>query len=273
MNSNDISISTTMFGHEHDGGLNLIKALEMIKASGFSMAEISHKQTNIKAREAQIRATGVKILAIHGSLGGNASSLDETERKATVEAEFLRLEDTAPFAPCPYVVHYLDRFNNPEHGRMFRKSIEELYVRSSQLGFNMAIETAPYKPKINERYPDSKEIADFVRSFTKPDLNMTIDINHSNLHESLVKVCENCHDIIVHVHMSDNHGAWEDHLPPGEGIINFPETCTALRANGYTGPWNLELHPEHGGVTLEWLKQVKQKFDSIKAATKKKFNH
>ncbi|MCF6175501.1 MAG: sugar phosphate isomerase/epimerase [Victivallaceae bacterium] len=263
MNSSDISISTTMFGHEHDGGLDLIECLEMIKASGFTMAEISHKQRNIKQRETQIRATEVKILAIHGSLGGNAGNLDETERKAAVEAEFLRLEDTAPFAPCPYVVHYLDRFNNPEHGRMFRKSIEELYVRSSQLGFNMAIETAPYKPQINERYPDSKEIADFVRSFAKPDLNMTIDINHSNLHESLVKVCENCCGIIAHVHMSDNHGAWEDHLPPGEGTINFPEVFVALRTNGYTGPWNLELHPEHGGVTLEWLKQVKQKFDAI----------
>ena len=263
MNNPDISISTTIFGYEHDGGLDLIKCLEMIKASGFTMAELSYKQTNIKARAAQIRATGVKILAIHGSLGMNAVSLDETERRAAVEAEYLRLEDTAPFAPCPYVVHYLDRFNDPAHGQQFHKSIEELYERSTQLGFNLAVETAPYKPKINERYPDSKEIADFVRSFAKPDLNIIIDINHSNLHENLVKVCENCRGIIAHVHMSDNHGAWEDHLPPGEGNIDFPEVFVALRANGYTGPWNLELHPKDGEITLPWLKQLKQKFCAL----------
>jgi sugar phosphate isomerase/epimerase len=264
MINNDISISTTMFGHEHSrNGRDLIECLKMIKASGFTMAEISHKQVNIKQREAQIRATGVKILAIHGSLGGNAVSLNETERRAAVEAEILRLEDTAPFAPCPYVVHYLDRFNDPAYGQQFRKSIEELYERSSQLGFNLVIETAPYKPKINERYPDSKEISDFVRSFAKPDLNIIIDVNHSNLHEDLVQVCQNCHGIINHVHISDNHGAWEDHLPPGEGTINFPELFSALRANGYTRPWNLELHPEPGGVTVEWLKSVKQQFDAL----------
>jgi hypothetical protein len=86
MKNNDISISTTMFGHEHSSnGRDLIECLKMIKASGFTMAEISHKQVDIKQREAQIRATGVKILAIHGSLGGNAVSLNETERRAAVE--------------------------------------------------------------------------------------------------------------------------------------------------------------------------------------------
>ena len=264
MNKNDISISTTMFGREHEGGLDLIKCLEVIKAAGFAMAEISHKQTNIKNRESLIRATGVEISAIHGSLGNGAVSLDEKKRRAAVEAEFLRMEDTASFAPCPYVVHYLDRFNDPARGEQFRKSIAELYERSSQLGFNLAVETAPYKPKVNERYPDSKEISDFVRSFAKSDLNMTIDVNHSNLHEDLVTVCKNCNGVIAHVHLSDNHGAWEDHLPPGEGVINYPEVLQALRANGYAGPWNLELHPEPGGATIEWLKNVKRKFDLIR---------
>lgn len=264
MNSDSISISTTMFGPEHDGGLNLIEGLKMIKTAGFTMAEISRKQANIKEREDQIRGIGVDILAIHGRLGDEAMSFDETTRRAAVELEILRLEDTAGFAPCPYVVHYIDRHNDPARGQQFRKSIAELYERSSQLGFDLAVETAPYKPKVNERYPDSREIADFVRSFAKPDLNMTIDVNHSNLHEDLVKVCENCTGIIAHVHLSDNHGEWEDHLPPGEGIINYPEVLQALRTNGYTRPWNLELHPEPGGVTIEWLKNVKKEFDIIR---------
>lgn len=82
----------------------------------------------------------------------------------------------------------------------------------------------------------------FVRSFACDDLQMTIDINHSNLHENLIDVCANCRGLIASVHISDNHGEWEDHLPPGEGIIDFAGTFRALRRNGYNGLCNLEFH-------------------------------
>lgn len=257
MNNNEVSISTTILGYELDGGINLIKGLEMIKAAGFSMVELNTRQSNIREREAQIRATGLQVLAIHGSLGPGAISLDENIRRVALETEFLRLDDTAVFAPCPYVIHYYDRYNDSKYGQQFRKSIEDLYARSSPLGFNLAIETVPYKPMHNERHPDSKEISDFVRSFAKPDINMTIDVNHSNLNENLMQVCENCRDIIAHVHISDNRGEWDDHLSPGEGVINFPELFTALRANGYKGPWNLEVRSALEDLSIEWLAELR----------------
>ena len=110
--------------------------------------------------------------------------------------------------------------------------MEKLYEFYSKLGFTLCIETAPYKPKQNERYPDSAEIAAFVRSFQKDDLLMTIDINHSNIHEDLTTVCDNCNGLIRNIHVSDNHGEWEDHLPPGTGVIDLKRTFADLRRNG-----------------------------------------
>ena len=256
------SLSTTVFGRETDNKDSLISWLDIIKESGFEMIEISRHQKNIAARESQIRASGLKVWSIHGTLSGNAISTSQTARRACVDQEFRRMEDTVCFAPCPYVVHYIDRMNNPQAGINYRKSIEDIYARSSQLGFDLAIETAPYKPQVSERYPDSKEISNFVRSFAMEDLNMTIDINHSNIRENLIDVCANCNGIISNVHISDNHGTWEDHLPPGEGIIDFFAVNAALRVNGYKGPFNLEFHlPEI--PTINQLKEARKNIENI----------
>jgi len=207
------------------------------------------------ARESQIRASGLNIWSIHGLLGYDAVSDLAVKRQAELEQEYKRMDDAACFAPCPYVVHYTNRVKNPQAAKYYRETIERLYEHSSQLGFDLAIETAPYKPQVDERYPDSKEISDFVRSFAKNDLNMTIDVNHSNIHENLIDVCNHCSGIISNVHISDNHGEWEDHLPPGEGIIDFPKVFIALRKNGYTGPFNLEFHLP-SSPTVKMLRKI-----------------
>ena len=258
-----LSISTTVFGAENiAGNLDLISGLDIIKKSGFEIIEISRHQKNILARESQIRASGLKVWSIHGLLGNGATSDSAAERHAALDQEFRRMDDTICFGPNPYVIHYTNRVNDPQAGVNYRKTIEKLYERSSQLGFDLAIETAPYKPQINERYPDSKEISDFVRSFDKKDLNMTIDINHSNINEDIIEVCNNCNGIIANVHISDNHGEWEDHLPPGEGILDFPAIHKALQKNGYTGPFNLEFHlPET--PTVDQLKEIRLRVENM----------
>jgi sugar phosphate isomerase/epimerase len=258
-----LSISTTVFGGENiPGNGDLISGLDIIKQSGFETIEISRHQKNILARESQIRSFGLKVWSIHGLLGNGAASDSATERQAAIDQEFRRMDDTACFAPCPYVIHYTNRVNDPQAGINYRKTIEQVYARSSQLGFDLAVETAPYKPQINERYPDSKEISNFVRSFGMKDLNMTIDINHSNIYEDLIDVCANCNGIIANVHISDNHGEWEDHLPPGEGIIDFSAVNKALRKNGYTGPFNLEFHLEET-PTVEKLKEIRIRVENM----------
>ena len=252
-----LSISTTVFGAENiSGNLDLISALDIIKKSGFETIEISRHQKNILGRESQIRASGLKVWSIHGTLGCDSISDSAIKRQACIDEEFKRMDDTVCFAPCPYVVHYHNRVNDPQAGKNYRDTIAKIYARSSQFGFDLAVETAPYKPQNNERYPDSKEISDFVRSFGMKDLNMTIDINHSNINENIIDVCNNCNGIISNVHISDNHGGWEDHLPPGEGILNFSAVHKALQRNGYTGPFNLEFHlPET--PTVEQLREIR----------------
>jgi sugar phosphate isomerase/epimerase len=223
----------------------------MLLEAGFSSIELSRRHHNIASRADKILGTGIKMWAIHGIASDNTKSVID---------EIKRMHDCAMFAQRPYVLHYLNRHNDPVYGKLFREKVDKLLDVALELDFCLAMETAPYKPEVNERYPDSFEIAEFVKGYNSPNLQMTIDINHSNLNENLVAVCENCEGMIVNVHLSDNHGIREEHLIPGEGIINFPEVFKKLRDCGYTGPWNLELHAEKE-YTIEELKTIAKKIE------------
>lgn len=259
---NEVSLSTSVFGSEKQPD-DLLRFLDITREAGYGYVELSRKQFDLSPRASAIRDTGVSVWSVHGCLGGDAFSCDESVRRAAVEKEIARIGDAAAFGRVPVVEHYLYRQLDPVYGGNFRRSIEELYAASHEAGVILTIETVPYKPKINERYADSAEVAAFVRSFGAEDLRVTIDINHSNLHEDLMKVCANCRGLIANVHMSDNHGEWEDHLPPGEGIIDFPAVFAALRENGYAGPANLEMHAGSRPVTAEWLADIRRYVEDI----------
>ena len=238
--------------------------LETVRAAGYEYIEISSLQRSCFPEAVKIvRDSGLKVWSVHGCLSG-ACSADESVRTASMENALRWAESVAEFAPCPLVEHYLDRFNDPGYGRRFRRSIEQFYEKASRLGFILCIETAPYKPLENERYPDSAEIAGFVRSFRKDDLQMTLDINHSNIHENLLDAIGNTSGLIKNIHVSDNHGEKEEHLPPGEGIIDFRAAFRALRENGYTGPCNLEFHySDNPEPTAEDLREVRLRMEKL----------
>ena len=235
----------------------------MCAEAGFKRLELSRKHSDLTARRDLIASMGLKVWAVHGILGSDSISSDEAIRRRSVEVELARMEDSAVFAPCPYVVHYLDRSHDPAVGKAFRKSVEELAAKAVELGLILAIETVPHKPS-NERYPDSVEVADFARSFDSPNVAVCVDVNHSNLNEDLLQVARNCSGLISNIHVSDNHGEWEDHLPPGEGIIDFPSVLTALRENGYEGPCNVECHVTDE-ISTALLKSVYDECQSITA--------
>ena len=245
-----VSTSTCILAPAGGEPIPLSDGLPMIAEAGFPMIELSRRSGDIVEHTDLIHSCGLRVWAVHGALGGGATALDEAERRAAVTREIPRLEDAAQFAPCPYVIHYLDRFHDKRRGVAFRRSVEELLVRAEQLQIRLAVETAPDKAS-NERYPPSQEIADFVRSLGSPWATVCVDLNHSNLGEELTEAIANCAGTISTIHVSDNHGEYEDHLPPGQGQIDFAAASAALCSAGYTGPINLECHLDHYPTVAE----------------------
>lgn len=216
------------------------ESLEAIAGAGFKYIQIPNTPEWI-ALSSNVARLGLAIRQVHGSLSAAACSLDGEERKRAVDGEVERMRAAAVYAPCPYVIHYLPRYNDERRREAYRRSVEELLPVAAGLGFSLAVETVPYKPGTNERYAGSAEVAEFVRSFKSEGMRACIDLNHANIREDLVQVAENFKGIIACIHASDNHGEKEEHLLPGEGVIDFPRAFKAIREAGFSGPLNLEV--------------------------------
>jgi len=90
------------------------------------------------------------------------------------------------------------------------------------------------------------EPEDFADIFVKfPNLKMTLDTGHAHIEDTegkrAVKFIERFPDRIDHIHVSDNLGEADNHLPVGAGTVNFNEIVKALKGIGYDNTITLEV--------------------------------
>lgn len=81
------------------------------------------------------------------------------------------------------------------------------------------------------------------RDVGAPNLKMTLDVGHivCSERDKPVEIITRLADDIVNVHIEDIKYNEHNHLPPGEGDINFAPVLAAFRASGYSGLINVEL--------------------------------
>jgi sugar phosphate isomerase/epimerase len=93
-----------------------------------------------------------------------------------------------------------------------------------------------------------------------PDVRFHLDVGHAHLGgDTTRELVDAFGDRLAHLHVSDNFGVDDLHLPLGAGSIAWPEVVEALRGVGYDGTVTLEVHSEelrHVEVSLrlwrEW---------------------
>ena len=90
------------------------------------------------------------------------------------------------------------------------------------------------------------EPEDFAEIFMRfPTLKLTLDTGHAHIGDiegkRAVKMIKRFPDRIGHVHVSDNFGKEDNHLPVGAGTVNFPEIVKALKDIGYDDTITLEV--------------------------------
>lgn len=94
-----------------------------------------------------------------------------------------------------------------------------------------------------------EEFADVFSRF--PQLKLTLDIGHAHLggkgSRRALAFIRQWADRIGHVHLSDNRGRHDDHLPVGQGKIDFKSVLHALKTSGYDDTATLEVFSDHRG--------------------------
>lgn len=132
-------------------------------------------------------------------------------------------------------------------------SIRELCDFAADFGIIIAVENMPDFPKIFGKYPDEmQEILDAVGSH---NVGFTFDVGHANTVGLIDEFLDQLGDRISHVHIHDNMGKKDEHLPLGDGTINWKHVMEKL--SNYKGIFVTEMASVEEGIkSLEFLRNL-----------------
>ena len=90
-----------------------------------------------------------------------------------------------------------------------------------------------------------------------PELFMMLDIGHANLHGGRAeKSIRHFAERVNHIHLHDNDGTADQHLPPGAGTVDWPAVIQALRDIDYDKTITIEVFAEDRDRILEAREQA-----------------
>jgi len=130
-----------------------------------------------------------------------------------------------------YTYHFPDatRHNHPALEIQWQSNIDALKRINSYAktrGITVCLENIIIDERSIDRcYADLLEIKDAVGD----SLRFTLDMGHSRLSEGTAKAIQTLGEAIGHIHLSDNFGEKDDHLPLGEGNYDYSEFIDFLK--------------------------------------------
>lgn len=120
------------------------------------------------------------------------------------------------------------------------ESLKEISDYNKDFGVTIALENMPDTFITTMRV--SQEVLEVLENDELSGIKHTMDVGH--LETNNVDIGRYIHDLreyLVHIHLHDNFGEFDNHLPLGEGNINFPLIFRALKDIGYQGRIILEM--------------------------------
>ena len=148
-----------------------------------------------------------------------------------------------------FVVHplmpYYDTDKCPEEVWMLNEAFfAELADYAKQYDVNVCVENLPF-PK----YPLTtvEQVCEIVDKLKRDNLKVCLDTGHAAIFfgSDVGSAVRYIGKRLEAVHIHDNMGKQDEHLIPGDGIIDWDGFTAALKEIGYTGVISLETSPKH----------------------------
>ena len=234
----------------------VLREIEIFAALGFDYLELAMDPpqahyTVVREREKDIgealRAHSMGLVC-HLPTFVYTADLTESIRRASLNEMFKSLETAAMLQASKVVVHPgyiggLAVFEMDGARKRVINSLSEIIGKADQLGLNLCLEN------MFPAYRSFVEPEEFKGIFGQyPDLMLTLDIGHAAIDSPsghrIFDFIKFFGHRIGHVHISDNLGHGDDHLPVGEGAIPFPKVIKALQKEGYNDTMTFEIFAE-----------------------------
>ncbi|MCQ1536778.1 sugar phosphate isomerase/epimerase [Methanosarcina sp. KYL-1] len=132
-------------------------------------------------------------------------------------------------------------------------SLREICDFAADFGVLVAVENMPDFPKIFGKYPD--EMQEMLDSVGSHNVGFTFDVGHANTVGLTDEFLDQLGDRISHVHIHDNMGQKDEHLPLGGGTVDWKNVMEKL--SDYRGIFVTEMASVEEGIkSLEFLRKL-----------------
>jgi sugar phosphate isomerase/epimerase len=228
--------------------LSLREALERIsKLSDFAeiLCEARHSLFNPNNLEAT-ESFGLKY-TVHGLVADiNIASIYPEFRKASVNLHRRAIESSAAAGATLYVIHpghTAWSFYRPDALHALDLSLQELAPLQEELGIRLGVENMPKSDWLFFHEPE----------LDLHGMGLVLDVGHAQTCGTLEAFLKRTE--LAHVHLHDNSGQNDEHLPLGKGCIDFGSVLKMIEAKGITAA--LEQKTENGVLeSLDALRQI-----------------
>ena len=234
---------------------SLNNSLEFIENLGIEYAELLHQYPNEKIDSDVLNSFNLKYTIHAPFMDVNIASLSTKSRNISIEQikdsiDLANEIDASVVVVHPGLVPFILKEMPEKIYPIANKSIKELGEYSQDLGVNTTIENMPnFESMI---YQDMTKLNEILVEF---DMGMTLDIGHA--HHSKIPENEMYFDSIKHIHIHDNMGDDDTHLPLGEGNIQFKHILDTFHEKNYDGIYMIEVNNKDSiKKSLEYLKKI-----------------
>jgi sugar phosphate isomerase/epimerase len=141
------------------------------------------------------------------------------------------------------------------------ESLSVIVSKAAQLNVTLCVENM---------FPDTfapTEPNEFEKIFlNNPELNFTLDIAHAHIgtkKDRSPEFIRRYADKLSHLHISDNYGKEDNHLPVGVGMIDFKKIFKELKIIGYDETITLEVFSHDRDYLKMSLDKIKQMWERL----------
>jgi sugar phosphate isomerase/epimerase len=241
----EVGLSTGI-GYRHP----ITDVLPSIRNAGFQAIEVStaphhlglgHPE-RLEAARSAIAEQGLRVHSLHAPFGHDVSFTSREQREDAFARLTLAADALQMLGGGLYVVHPGGEDHRWVWEREMRMALSvEGLSRTWEIcrtrGLTLVVETAlPHL--LGGRTDDLAWLLDRIPS---EGTGVCVDTSHTSLGGYLFEALERFADRLVHIQASDNHGTNDDHLPPGEGVIDWKRVIATLERIRYRGLFLLEV--------------------------------
>jgi sugar phosphate isomerase/epimerase len=242
--------------------------LGQIAGAGFEGVEIfctrSHfeysSKTEVRAMAGALEASRLQLVSLHAPTSRDISamresgmplSICEVERVRRIEAmdELKRVIDVADDLPYSRLILHMGGSRetaDPRKRDAAFSTLEHLILHAHHAGITICVENT------TSEMGDPTYLRAFVDETRLTGLRFNFDIGHAHLSdfpedERIEKSFSPLRERVTSVHLHDNHGEKDEHLPPYDGTIDWPTAIKTLQSGPQTSlPLVLELKEKTG---------------------------